>query len=122
MNTFCCNKGCINVGEILYDNESEYSISEIEERRQNELIKFDCYNEIYRHDFVDINYALSAYCVKIGHLNCLKILHQNGNLVWHNDLAIYALECNKINCLKYIVECMEDVEITPEIEIKLNKM
>jgi hypothetical protein len=102
-----CDKNCIDVGNILY----VYPYN----KNDAKLIKLEAYKSIVNGDFGHINYALAAYCVSNNHIECLKKLHQTVDLEWHNDLAIVALECNNITGLKYIVNEMRNVEITPEI-------
>jgi hypothetical protein len=100
-----CKKGCYEVGVILYSDE------DAEETQKDELSKYEAYEQIWPGDYGHINYALAAYCVDIGHIECLKKLYTDLDLEWHLDLADCAIEKDNLECLKFIVEVMGDVKI-----------
>ena len=61
-----CNKGCYEVGVILFGDE------DAEENQKDELSKYEAYEQICSGEYGHINYALAAYCVDKGHIECLK--------------------------------------------------
>lgn len=64
-----CNKGCSATRIILYDNECIY---EAEDENQEVLDTFEAYRKVGPGDlYGHINYGLAAYCVDVGHLECL---------------------------------------------------
>lgn len=123
-----CEDECVLVEECLQGN---FDITGCTEDEQEELEYIDrwtivdkfssqisgykCYKEIIEGtSYGHINYCVASYCVQHNHLECLKYLHKNTALQWHNDLAAVACTVGNIECLKYIVECMGDVKITTE--------
>ncbi len=112
-----CNSNCYRVAEILYGSLSDEDVQDVydsEEKYHNELKQYEAYNECSNSDYGHINYSLVAYIIKIGHLDCLKKIRKNKdiNLQWHAGIADYAIECENLNMLRYIVENMGWVTIT----------
>ncbi len=122
-----CDDGCVLVELALQGNkkilnctkeqweeiiEYDYDRREISDSFCDHLEHFKCFKEaVIGYEYGHINYSVASYCVKNGHLNCLKYLHQNTQLQWHNDLAVVAIENSQLLCLKYIVEFMGDYKI-----------
>jgi len=100
-----CNKGCYEVGVILFGDE------DAEENQKDELSKYEAYEQICSGEYGHINYALAAYCVDKGHIECLKKIYKNTDMMWHSDLADCAIERDDLECLNFIVEVMGDVKI-----------
>jgi hypothetical protein len=105
-----CDKGCYEVGCILF-SENYDSCCDAEENESVNLSNHEAYNEIVFGEYGHINYALAAYCVKMKHIECLKKIYKNTDMLWHSDLADCAIEEDDLECLKFIVEVMGDVEI-----------
>ncbi len=105
-----CNKGCYEVGHILFGGEYE-DRDEAEEKANDILHTYDAYESIWALDYGHMNYALAAYCVDVGHIECLKKLHSNVDLQWHSDLADCVIEKDNLECLKFVVEVMKGVNI-----------
>ncbi len=105
-----CDKGCYEVGSILYGEDYE-GCEDAEEKQGDILTRYEAYNAIWPGDYGHTNYALASYCVDVGHIECLKKLHGNVELQWHNDLADCVIEKDNLECLKFVVEVMGDVEI-----------
>lgn len=105
-----CVYGCCKVGEIFYKNK--YNDDDNIENKFDEISKYEAYNAIYSGEFGHENYALPAFCVCNGHLECLKKLHKNKEfkLMWHFDLSNVAIENDNLECLIYILENMGDVD------------
>ncbi len=115
-----CDKGCYEVGCILYDEEY-YGCSDAEEKAGDILTRYEAYNAIWPGDCGHINYALASYCVSIGHIECLKKLHYNVDLQWHSDLADCVIYNDDLECLKFVIEVMGDVNIrTNDDELGVN--
>lgn len=113
MNT--CLKNCCKVGDILYCMSNEYDMEEIIDMYENELQKYDAYiemQEIGGH----INYVLPYYCVEIGHVNCLKYISKLPNFMYHNDLAMCAIDNDQLECLQYIVENCPDIYMIESLD------
>ena len=106
-----CNKGCVEVAKIVSEYED---IEEAEENASSELQKYECYNKICEGDYGHITYALLAYCISNGHLDCIKKIRENEDyfFAYHADSADVAIENNNIEMLKYIVEELGDVTIS----------
>lgn len=105
-----CDKGCCVVGSILYGENYE-DIEDAEELEEEILIQHEAYTQIYQEEFGHINYALPSYCVSINHLECLKTISLEPNFMYHSDLAICAVESDNLECLKFIVEVLGDVQL-----------
>lgn len=110
-----CDKGCVKVDKILQGELDEDELcddrSEIIDIFDDQLSEYPCYLEIIDGDYGHLNYAVAAYVVKNGHFDCLKELYETTNgFMWHNDLASVAIENNRLNELKYILEKMGDIE------------
>ena len=103
-----CSKNCCKVGEIIYW-DSDDDIWEIIENNK-ELENYKAFNEVFE-DRGNENYALPEYCVKTGHLDCLKTISKLPNFMYHSDLAICATEYDNLECLKFILEELRDVNI-----------
>lgn len=103
-----CNDGCIEV-ELFFQDEDGTCRSTLEECYYNELNKYKCYQNI--NDYGHLNYAVMNYAASVGHLNCIKYLHKNTDVMWHTGLACVAAENNQLLCLKYIMEEMGDVSL-----------
>ena len=69
-----CDRHCVEVGFILYGaNRCEDCCpAEREYRHYKELMNYSSYKAISEEKYGYINYALAAYCVSMGHLECLK--------------------------------------------------
>jgi len=104
----CCD-GCVEVELILQSNE-DISRSTLEYMYTDKLNEYKCYQALDQCGH--INYAVMSYAAKKGHLDCIKYLHQNTYVMWHNDLAIVAAESDQLECLKYIVEQIGDVSVS----------
>lgn len=114
-----CDKGCYDVGIILFNTERGPSFAE--EKEGHILSRHEAYQKIYGGEYGHINYALATYCVHSGHLDCLKNIYKNTNMMWHADLADVAIEADNLECLKFIVDVMGDVTISSkDKEIKKN--
>ncbi len=105
-----CDKGCYEVGCVLYGGDYE-DRDEAEEKGRDILTRYEAYNAIWPGDYGHINYALASYCVYMGHVECLKKLHYNVELQWHSDLADCVIYNDDLECLKFVVEVMGDVNI-----------
>jgi len=106
-----CTKGCCQVGQILYGTlDEDYDLSEIIESKESELEKYAAFHEMFE-DGGDDNYALATYCVRIGHVDCLKTISKLPAIMYHYDLAVCAAEIDNVECLQFILEEMEDVKI-----------
>jgi hypothetical protein len=84
-----------------------------------------------------VNYALPAYCVEIGHVNCLKKISKEPKFTFHYDLPILAIEnddleilkfiledlvhkmkrCYKDECLNFFIDNIKDMEIGPNCKL-----
>lgn len=118
-----CRDGCVVVELALggyekvlnctaEDDVEEMSRDEIRDNFCSHLEHYKCFQDaIVGFDYGHINYAVAAYCVENNHLNCLKTLHKTGRLMWHNHLAMLALEHGNLPVLQYIVENMGDYRI-----------
>jgi hypothetical protein len=134
-----CDKGCVfaelsQMREREMEDEGFESIEELDDcninNKKKELsLKYNIdinlfNNEDFDKDIFECghqNYATSAYAVKNGHIDCLKILHTDLNCMWHSDLAIVAAESKQIKCLKYVVEKMGDVSVYIQKDLKYVK-
>jgi len=110
-----CDKGCVMVDRILqgeFDEDEECNDrSDIIDLFNTELSQYPCFLEIVEGEYGHLNYAVAAYAVEKGHLNCLKELYETTDgFMWHNDLASVAIENKRLEELKYILERMGDVE------------
>ena len=108
-----CSKGCCKVGEILYDpqDDDNYTVDDIIDNNYNELKKYKAFDEMFE-DNGHQNYLLPYYCVKIGHLDCLKYIAKLPEFMYHSDLADCAIEMDKLDFLKFIVEEIGDIRIS----------
>ena len=110
-----CDKQCCKVGaewhkyECEHENEEDFETDE--EDSDYPVVDCDSYHAIISGEFGDLNYALAAYCVTVNHVECLQKLHQAKQIVWHDDLAVVAIEADHLECLRYVVEKMGDVTI-----------
>ena len=102
-----CNDGCIVVEKLLQGAETDRL--DIIDQNYDKLKQHKCFQEIEDEEYGHINYAVMAYAASSGHLNCIKTLHENTDVMWHTDLAIVAAENNNLDCLQYIIEHMGDV-------------
>ena len=108
-----CDKKCYHVGITLHNTEMLLDKDPDMEIDESEIEGYDAFVAVVSGDFGHTNYALAAYCVTIGHVNCLKQLHTDAILQWHDDLADVAIECDNLECLTYVVAEMGDVTIHP---------
>ena len=107
-----CDKKILETAHILYgnsggfENNDCYSVSDREDYYYDILNRYPAYNEISNGKYGDINYALPAYCVYIGNNEYLKKMATDDklDLMWHSDLADYAIEQKNVEALKIIVE------------------
>jgi hypothetical protein len=107
-----CTKGCYDVGIILFNKDGEYDFDENEKKYEKNLSKYEAYNKMSDGMiYGDIKYSLAAYCVAIGHSDCLKKLYKNTDIHWHADLADCAIEKDDLECLKVVIEDMGDITI-----------
>src|SRR3989338_6638760 len=109
-----CNYKCQRIAEILYGDDSSDENDNIyyrEDKYSDELDMYEAYKLCKSGNYGHINYALLAFIVKKGHLNCLKKIHKNNNIQWHNDLADLAIEVGNLEILKYIIQEMGDITI-----------
>lgn len=106
-----CSKGCCNVGEILYGGHGPEE-QELEEIMENnvELEKYPAFQEMFAGGGHP-NYALTAYCVEIGHVECLRTLSTLPYFMYHSDLAIVAAECDQLECLQFIIQVLGKVDL-----------
>ncbi len=93
-----CNDGCIVVEKLLQGAETDRL--DIIDQNYDKLKQHKCFQEIEDEEYGHINYAVMAYAASNGHLNCIKTLHENTDVMWHTDLAIVAAENNQLDCLQ----------------------
>lgn len=104
-----CTKGCCEVGQHIYGENSTFFDDENNDNTDNEISHFEAYEALY--DGCHPQYNLPAYCVEINHVDCLKTISKEKNFMWHADLAIIAIENDNLEALIYIVDNMGDVEM-----------
>lgn len=123
-----CNDGCVLVecglqgnSDILgcTDDEIEECYGDrrdIADQFSDKIKHLKCFQDaVIGYDYGHINYAVASYCVKNGHISCLRYLHQINNMLkWHNDIAEVAIENNQLECLKYILYFMGNFLIKSE--------
>lgn len=111
----CCNAGvALDWYNALLDNlveDDTRTLETINAKMDADMADNDAWDAVWSGDYGHKNYALAAYCVSIGHVDCLAALRQENIIAWHADLAVYAIEANQLDCLRYIVDHMGDVVI-----------
>jgi hypothetical protein len=71
-----CDKGYCKVGSIIYAESNDDII-----QSSNEIERYESFIEMFNNGG-HVNYALHAYCVEIGHINCLKKISKEPNLLF----------------------------------------
>ncbi len=108
-----CSKGCCKVGQYIYGKDSKFfeydSDSDNNNIDGNEISHYEAFDALY--DVGNPLYNLPAYCVEIGHIECLKTISKEEQFMYHADLAMIAVEQDNLECLKYIIEEMGDVKL-----------
>ena len=96
-----CEKGCYKVGEILFSDTEEEEEPEIDYPAYHEMTEPD-EDGFCGH----LNYALPFYCMKIGHLQCLRDLskHPRWQFMYHDDIVICCVDHDQLDCLRFFLE------------------
>lgn len=112
-----CPKGCCEVGRIVYGKNSNFfhndDDDENSEVNYSDIEHYEAFDGIYSGGHP--NYRLPAYCVEIGHYECLKTISKEEGFMYHGDMAFVAIEHDNLECLKYIVEELGDVSFNIDI-------
>ena len=113
-----CSKGCCEVGTYIYGKNSTFFDDDDYDNDNNKddnntISHYEAFHALYIGGHP--NYNLPAYCVEIGHIECLKKISKEEDFMYHSDLAIVAIEHDNLECLQYIVEHLGDVKLVNDI-------
>lgn len=108
-----CSKGCCEVGTYIYGKNSTFFEDEDKDHDNDTIIQYEAFKALYNDGHP--HYILPAYCVEIGHIECLKKIAKEEQFMYHSDLAQIAIEHDNLECLQYIVEDLGDVNVDIDI-------
>lgn len=111
----CCSKGCCELGLLLYGNpfkeakailmqhaKEDVEVSDAKYRLENYAAYSEMILDICRGEHP--NYMLSSYCVKIGHVDCFRVISQLPMFRYNIEIVIWAIESDNVEMTRFLLQ------------------